>query len=118
MVSTGKALASLWAGRCTVLVRQEVQNPVTKRIEQTEAVLAEDVPCRLSYTTIPATDGGTVARVQQATKLFLAPELEVPPGSKIVVMQHGRTETYQRSGMAAVHTNHQEIPLEPFVRWA
>jgi hypothetical protein len=46
------------------------------------------------------------------TKLFLAPEIVVKPGSKLKVTQAGRTECYVRSGEPAVYGSHQEIVLE------
>ena len=44
-------------------------------------------------------------------KLFLAPEWQVPAGSKITVTGRGGERVYCRSGEAAVYGSHQEIPL-------
>ncbi|MER2030949.1 MAG: hypothetical protein ABS903_17440 [Solibacillus sp.] len=45
-------------------------------------------------------------------------EYDIPSGSKIIVKQNGITESYTRSGKAAVFRMHQEIPLELFERYA
>ncbi len=114
------ALARLWTDRCTIFVRREVTDRQTHLTDFEEVPLAEDVPCKLSFQTISAAGGDEVASVQQVTKLFLSPDLEVPAGCKIIVTRPNETErtlTYTRSGEAAVFTNHQEIMLELFRRW-
>lgn len=114
-----KAIESLYRGRCTVYEYQSVKDPVTKITGHQEVAVLTDQPCRLSYKTISSTspaDGA--AAVTQEIKLFIAPELNIKPGSKITVTQNGRTADYQSSGQPAVYTNHQEIVLELFRGWA
>lgn len=92
---------------------QTVKDPVTKVTRQEEVLEHDGVPCHLSYSsTAPAAGSDTVTTAAQGIKLFLAPELVVPPGSRIEVTQHGRTESYAQSGKAAVYSSHQEILLE------
>ena len=50
--------------------------------------------------------------------LFIAPEVEIPSGSKITVTQNGKTTDYCRSGESAVYTSHKEIALELFEDYA
>lgn len=114
----GKALRRLWVGQCTVIERQCVEDPVTKRTRYEEVTVLENLACHLSFSSSPATDGRPVAAVTQSVKLFLAPEHEIKPGSKIIVTQRGRTETYKSSGVAEPYSDHQEILLELFERWA
>ena len=113
MVDAGAALKRLWTDRCTVTVQQERQNPVNKRMEFIDAILLADEPCRISYESIPSTtpDNGT-AIVSQAVKLFLRPDVDIPPGSTFVVARQGRTETYVSSGQPAIYPAHQEISLK------
>lgn len=119
MVSHRNALQMLWKGRCTITVYQGVKNPVNKRTGFEEVVLLFDEPCRLSFETVSAAnDLGEVAGIGQVIKLFLAPEIEVPPGSKITVTQNGVTTDYTHSGQPAVYTNHQEVILTLFEGWA
>ena len=69
----------------------------------------------MSYKDISqANSDSTVATTQQVIKLFLAPEYDIPRGSKIVVEQNGRTNEYVRSGKPAIYETHQEIILEEF----
>lgn len=56
--------------------------------------------------------------VSQSVVLFIAPEVEIPSGSKITVTQNGKTTDYCRSGESAVYTSHQEIALELFEDYA
>ena len=60
----------------------------------------------------------TAASISQAVKLFIAPEIKVKGGSKLVVEQNGVTTEYSASGEPAIYLNHQEIILELFKGWA
>lgn len=114
-----KAVEATYDGTCRIYGMQSVKDPVTKVTQQEEALIYDSISCHLSYSsTAPVTGSGTVAAVAQAIKLFLAPELTVPPGCRIEVIQHGRTENYAQSGKAAVYSSHQEIMLELWKEYA
>lgn len=120
MVSEYKnALRKLWTGRCTVFVLEQKVNEQNGRSEPVEIVTLRDEPCRLSYKSIPsASQNSEATAVTQAIKLFLSKEIKIPEGSKIEVVQEGVTALYEKSGAAAVYSNHQEITLELFKEWA
>lgn len=114
-----KMIEKLYEGLCTVKVYGEYKDPITKITKVGEYSLFEDQPCRLSYgslTTATSTQGP--ANIVQVTKLFIAPELEIPPGSKIIVTQNGRKTEFSNSGVPAVYPTHQEIMLELFKEYA
>lgn len=114
-----KAIESLYVGVCTVIERQAVKNPVTHVTTHEEVIVLDNQPCKLSFErTASANQTSTVGVVVQSTKLFIAPEIDIKPGSKIVVTQRGRIETYTRSGQPAFFSSHQEIQLELFKAWA
>jgi len=113
-----KAVKSQWKGRCTVTVRKNKENPVTMLMEPFCETPIQNEPCRLSFQSVTPVGEGVVAEVQQEIKLFIDSKLDVPPGSKITVTQNGVTREYQRSGLSAVYTVHQEITLEVFKGWA
>ena len=113
------AVQSIWKGRAAITVLEGVLNPANGRTEPTPRTLAEGVPCRLSYTTVKATEpseGGAVAA--QAVTLYTGPNLDIPEGSRVTVTQNGVTRDYERSGTPAVYTAHQEVPLQLFRGWA
>lgn len=114
-----EALEAAYDGVCTVYEMQPVFNPITKvTARQEEEVLTKE-PCHLSFCKVgPSSGSESAAGVSQVIKLFLAPEREIRPGSKITVTQQGRTENYSRSGKAAVYASHQEITLELFRGYA
>lgn len=115
----GAALRSLWEDRCTVRVKVNEKKSGSAFTEQTEKVLFTNVPCRLSYSSITVTDEQSrAARTQQATVLIMDKSLEIPPGSEIEVTHEGVTAVYQRSGAPAVHSVHQEVPIELKGTWA
>lgn len=114
-----KAVELLYKGLCTVKVWQDVEDPITHATKHDEVTLFTDQKCKLSYgnqTSTTPTVGP--AEITQTIKLFIAPELDIPAGSKIIVTQHGKTVEYTRSGESAVFMDHQEIQLELFERYA
>lgn len=107
------AIESTYDGTCNIYEKQPRKDPDTKVTSQKMVKVVEGQPCHLSFSSIPATDDTeTVSRLRQVTKLFLAPEIVVKPGSKIEATQAGRTEFYSGSGKPAVYASHQEIVLE------
>lgn len=114
-----KAIESQYAGVCTVIEYGKIRDEVTKITRQGEMTALEKQPCKLSFEkTLAAVQTETAAAVGQGVKLFIAPEVEVKPGSKIIVEQNGRRGEYLASGQPAVYPSHQEIMLELFRGWA
>ena len=114
-----KAIEATYDGTCRIYGMKPIRDPVTKVTRQEEVLKQEEIPCHLSYSsTALAAGSDTVTAVAQTIKLFLAPELVVPPGSRIEVTQQGRTESYAQSGKAAVYSSHQEILLEIWKEYA
>lgn len=114
-----KALEGLYDGLAVIVEYQPVRDEKTGITAHREVVVCEDVPCRLSYQSVqPAQQSESAASITQGIKLFLAPEIEVRPGSKITVTQAGETTEYQCSGPPAVYFTHQEVVLSLFERWA
>lgn len=114
-----KAVQSLWEGRATITVRDGATNKKTGRTDPVERVTASNLPCRISFSAVKSTEPGIeAARVAQTVTLYIDPGVDIPPGSKITVTQHGVTADYGRSGKAAVYSCHQEAPLELWGGWA
>lgn len=119
MVKARKAIESMYDGTCTIIERQKVKLP-NKSTGFKDIVVLEDIPCRLSFKTITNTNQAEtgVSAVVQVTKVFIAPEIQVKPGSKLTITQNDVTTEYKSSGQPAIYTTHQEIELELFERWA
>ena len=114
---TRQAIESQYDAKCDVIERKSnIINNITKQIE--EKVL-EDKDCRVSFEDITVnTETDTESKKIQKIKLFIAPELNIKSGSKIVVTRKGRITTYKNSGEPAVYNTHQEIMLELWKGWA
>jgi len=116
-------LRRFWNDRCDIFVRESAVDPQTGRTVFHERKLRADLPCRLSFRisfeTVSAVRdvGEGASSAGQAVKLFLAPEIHVPAGSKIVVRRGGRELVFARSGIPAVFDHHQELRIERFHRW-
>lgn len=103
-------LAKLWIGRATIKEYQQVTDPITHQTTSKLVPIVENAPCRLSYNKEQITElQAGVATVNRVTTLFISPAIEIKPGSQIVVTQHGKTNTWYRSGEPAIYTNHQEV---------
>ena len=73
----------------------------------------------VSYTHLP--NLYVILTFAQTVKLFLAPDVEIPAGCKIVVTRFNNLErkfTYSKSGEAGVFTNHQAIQLAQWKGYA
>lgn len=109
-----KAIQSLWTGVCNIFGFKDVEDKYGATTHA-EVTLFENLPCRLSFKNISQTSQTeSFAVSSQVVKLFIAPEVYVPPGSVIEVTQNGITRKYKHSGLSAVYTNHQEIVLEAY----
>lgn len=115
-----KAIENTYTGVCTILERKNVRDEKTKITRKNEEVpVIENQPCRLSFEKLNAVvQTDTAATLTQGTKLFIAPEIKIKPGSKIIVEQNGTTAEYSLSGEPAVYFSHSEYMLELFRGWA
>lgn len=115
-----KAIESTYFGVCTILERRDIRDETSKITRKKEEVpVVEQQPCRLSFekrSAVVQTD--TAAKLTQGIKLFIAPEIQIKPGSKIIVEQDGVTMEYAASGVPAVYPTHSEVMLERFRGWA
>lgn len=118
-VMARKVQEETYDGRCTVTEYQKIKDPKTKITAEKAVTVLEDEPCRLSYSNISAVDQTeAAAKTAQVTKLFLSPDIQIKPGSKITVTQAGITRAYECSGVPAVYPTHQEIVLTLSERYA
>lgn len=113
-----KAIESLYTGRCTVSEYKEIKDKETGISKPNEIITLKDIPCRLSFKTVSAADLDYGNALSQEVKLFVSPDIDIKDGSKITVTQNGVTTDYTNSGKPAVYSNHKEIILDLFRRWA
>lgn len=113
------ALEQTYIGRMTMYEMVNILNEDTKVTEQINEVVAENLPCRVSYKTISTSLAQEGAyKATQEIKLFCAPEIKISEGSTLVITQNGVTNTYEKSGTPAVYSSHQEIILSLAEEWA
>ncbi|KXG78283.1 hypothetical protein [Thermotalea metallivorans] len=114
-----KSIESTYTGHCSIVEYKEVKDPVSKITKHEEVIVLENQPCRLSYDNISTTKSTESAHeVSQTIKLFIASEVEIKAGSKLVINQNGTTKAYECSGEPAIYPTHQEINLKLFKGWA
>jgi hypothetical protein len=102
---------STYCDTCSIL--EKVKRKIEGLVSFVDEEVVSNQPCKISFESIPSTtESNTTASMVQSTKLFLAPEIEVKPGSRINVTHLGVTTAYKRSGKPAVYHTHQEIMLE------
>jgi len=118
MVRT-KTLSKLWQDRCDVYVSEPTEVPDTGRMILHERRLHQNIPCRISFRRgieamgiLRDVEDAAIEAVQ-AVRLFLAPDIHIPPGSRIVVRRPNGSELrFCRTGVPAVFDAHQEIRME------
>ncbi len=114
-----KAIESLYDCTCSVIEYQEVIK-TNKSTGFEEVIVLENKPCRLSYENISVvnSDENNATEKVIITKLFISPDVDIKPGSKISVTKNDITKDYKSSGEPAKYNTHQEIMLELFERWS
>lgn len=118
VVATRKAIESTYFGQCTITEHQKVKKE-NGSITFKEVVVLSEKPCKLSFEKIANNNQTNSAAILiQTTKLFIAPEIQIKPGSKITVVQNNVTTEYKSSGEPAMYQTHQEIMLELFKGWS
>ena len=112
MVATRKAIEMLYNCTCNIISIEKYRKD--NGSIGTKEVKLENQKCKISYETISKNSEDDIkANVAQITKLFIAPELKILPGSKIEVTDvMGNVTTYKSSGKPAIYQTHQEILLE------
>lgn len=98
-------------GKCNVYTIQNSTDLNGGEESEEEVLLYENLPCHLSINSAPIASDGLAANVTKETKLFVDPDVNIPPGSKIVVTQRGITETYTNSGQPFAYQSHRGISL-------
>lgn len=98
-------------GKCSVFVTRSGTDLNGGETDEEEEMIFDDIPCRLSHGSTPASSGGIVSDVSDETTLILDPEYLIPEGSRIVVTQEGVTDTYINSGKPRVYKSSQQIKL-------
>ena len=107
-----ESIQSMWTGICNIFGFKNSKNKYGTVVSEVKE-LYKNIPCRLSFKNISQTEQTeSVAKTSQVVKLFIAPEVYVPPGSIVEVIQNGVTRKYKHSGISAVYTNHQEVILD------
>lgn len=102
-----------YEGVATVEEKQTVKDEKTKLTRPSITVkVLENEPCRLSNSSEPVSNSRPLPTAEHAIKLFIRPDVEIKPGSHIIVTQHGITTEYRSASVAASYCTHQEINLE------
>lgn len=119
MLAARKAIESQYDGKCNIIEHKEKLKENSNITHFVEEVVKADQPCKISFEEVYVnTETDTDTKVITKIKLFIAPEINISPGSKIIVTQKGRTTEYKNSGEPAVYDTHQEIMLVKFKGWA
>lgn len=117
VVKARKAIEKMYVHTCTIVIKDKVKQKdySTKLVDK---VLIEDQPCRISFSNIYTVNESSHSGLKQQTiKLFIAPEINIKEGSKIIVNHDGIESLLSKSGVPAVYPTHQEINLEIFKDW-
>lgn len=109
-----KAIEMTYDCTCTIIEYKSVKDQETKVTKKQEVIILEGQECGISFSKVSSTNPTeSVSMVSQTITLFIAPEILVNPGSKIIIKDRFQNETeYKSSGKPAIYLSHQEIILE------
>lgn len=118
VVATREAIEKLYTHTCSIVVKEKIKKP-DHSTGFGEKTLFENKACRISFSSISTVnDNSRAALKQQTIKLFIAPDIDIPEGSKIIVSHDGVESTFSKSGVSALYSTHQELNLDIFKGWA
>jgi hypothetical protein len=123
MVKYKNIVESFFNCKCNIY---EYKEKTEDCFSQSELELViEDLPCRRGYST-----GGNInyaktgesgidnVSIKQLVKLFIPREVDITPGSLVMVMYGGCCEYYEYSGYGLLYDTHSEVMLKSVERWA
>ena len=112
LINARPHIERMYRGILTIHEWTLVTDPDTHISSEVESIVVEDQPCLLSNTsTAPTTSAEGIPSATKVTKIFVAPDIIIKEGSKLVVTQDGVTNTYERSGIPSVYPTHQEVSV-------
>lgn len=118
LVKAREAIEKLYNHTCSVVVKEEYTKP-NHSTGFKEVEIISDQPCRISFSSVSDTqETSSAAKVIQMVKLFIAPEIKIPPGSKLIINHDGIESLFSKSGEPATYPTHQEIMLDVWTTWA
>lgn len=106
----------LWTGLCFVSELKATENEEFGRMEMSEEILHENVPCLL-VSTAKSASREDISSLCSDGILLVDRTLQIPEGSKIRVEQNGYIGEYAFSGIPKVFRSHREIPVSLFRKW-
>lgn len=76
-----------------------------------EKLVYEEIPCQLSHSSLTPSESSPFPEATQQIKIFLDPDIEVKPGSRIEITQNEETAVYYATSQANRFDSHKEIAL-------
>ncbi|WP_023987539.1 hypothetical protein [Paenibacillus polymyxa] len=106
-------LEMTYTGVCRVEGQTTYKDPVTGVERPRKGVIFDNQPCALSQASLPsAQQTDTNNDVAYDGKLFIAPDISIPSGSRIFVTQDGMNYEFQQSGEPFIYPTHQEVKMK------
>lgn len=101
-----------YVARADVLEERLVENPLNGLSRPKWVTVLTGVPCRISHLSGDVSGADPLPEAGQRVKLFVAPDVEIRPGSRVQVLDDGGGTVYRYAGHAASYDSDQEIVLE------
>ena len=105
---------SFYSGRCTIYTIEHKENPATGYHEPVKNIVVENEPCRITrQSSRPAQQEKTrlPEEFRDTVNLMIRPEIDIPPGSTMVVTFNGHTYKYRETGDTQMYSDHQTIKM-------
>lgn len=116
VVRAKNAIESTFEGR--VDVYEYVKGLNGSLTTAAEVLTMQSIACRLSYQNLyPAVQSKGPDYLRLQGRLFVASEVDIKEGSKLVIEQNNKTTIYKSTGAPAVYPTHREYMVELFDNW-
>lgn len=107
-----KAIEKLYDAAATISRHASVKDPISKETTLQPAPIYTDQPCRISQKALGQNDQTEAQNeIRYETKLFIAPELVIKQGDRVVVTRGSITQSYV-AGEPFPYPTHQEVSIQ------
>ena len=107
-----KKIEELYTHKCTITSVMAVKDPVKTTTVMEDIETYKDIPCRISFNLQKVDEKELVNSSESVVKLFVAPDVLMKEGSKVIATVNGVVTQYECSTTPFLYPTHNEYLLK------
>lgn len=107
-----KKIEQLYTHKCTIAEVKAVKDPVKKTTVMEDVETYKNISCRISFNLQKVDEKELVNSSESVVKLFIAPEVLMKEGSKVIATVNGVVTQYECSTTPFLYSTHNEYLLK------